>query len=343
MSISRSSRRSSTGCCGSPRASSTPPTATGRPATASRSVGTRRPAPRWSAMTALWFAHLAPTTGSPSSRMPRRSSTPSSTCSATSTARTSRRCAPAAACSPTRAVPRTPTGRLLDRIGRARCRGPLFAAPSAATSTPTSAPPPRSRFVALVGDAELDEGNVWEAITDPATQGLGNVMWIVDFNRQSLDRVVPGMRIASGAAVRRRRLARRRGQVRRAAAGPRSSSRGRGAAAGSTTCRTSSTRRCSGWPAPSCGAVPGRRAEPSPDRRRRGVPTPIWPAGPGPRRPRPRRMLTRMRSATPDRPAERGIRLHRQGLGPADRRQPAQPLGAARRRAGRHLPRTRWA
>ena len=50
----------------------------------------------------------------------------------------------------------------------------------------------RSRFVALMGDAELDEGNVWEAIADPATQGLGNVLWIVDFNRQSLDRVVPG-------------------------------------------------------------------------------------------------------------------------------------------------------
>jgi pyruvate dehydrogenase E1 component len=52
----------------------------------------------------------------------------------------------------------------------------------------------RSRFVALIGDAELDEGNVWEAVADPATQGLGTVMWIVDFNRQSLDRVVPGIR-----------------------------------------------------------------------------------------------------------------------------------------------------
>ena len=55
---------------------------------------------------------------------------------------------------------------------------------------------PRSRFVALIGDAELDEGNIWEAVSDPATDGLGNVMWIVDVNRQSLDRVVPGMRIA---------------------------------------------------------------------------------------------------------------------------------------------------
>ena len=51
----------------------------------------------------------------------------------------------------------------------------------------------RGRFIALVGDAELDEGNVWEAIGDPATTGLGNVLWIVDLNRQSLDRVVPGV------------------------------------------------------------------------------------------------------------------------------------------------------
>jgi pyruvate dehydrogenase E1 component len=53
----------------------------------------------------------------------------------------------------------------------------------------------RSRFVALLGDAELDEGNIWEAVADPATGGLGDVMWVVDFNRQSLDRVVPGIRI----------------------------------------------------------------------------------------------------------------------------------------------------
>ena len=55
---------------------------------------------------------------------------------------------------------------------------------------------PHSRFIALVGDAELDEGNIWEAVADPATDGLGNVLWIVDVNRQSLDRVVPGVRIA---------------------------------------------------------------------------------------------------------------------------------------------------
>ena len=50
---------------------------------------------------------------------------------------------------------------------------------------------PPARFVALVGDAELDEGNVWEAIADPATKGLGNFTMVVDLNRQSLDRVIP--------------------------------------------------------------------------------------------------------------------------------------------------------
>ncbi|MEL6894216.1 MAG: 1-deoxy-D-xylulose-5-phosphate synthase N-terminal domain-containing protein, partial [Actinomycetota bacterium] len=51
--------------------------------------------------------------------------------------------------------------------------------------------PGRSRFIALVGDAELDEGNVWEAIADPATQGLGDFTMVIDLNRQSLDRVIP--------------------------------------------------------------------------------------------------------------------------------------------------------
>jgi pyruvate dehydrogenase E1 component len=47
------------------------------------------------------------------------------------------------------------------------------------------------RQYSLVGDAELDEGAVWEAIIDPLVAGLGEVVWIVDVNRQSLDRVVP--------------------------------------------------------------------------------------------------------------------------------------------------------
>ncbi|MBA3337478.1 MAG: pyruvate dehydrogenase, partial [Chloroflexia bacterium] len=50
------------------------------------------------------------------------------------------------------------------------------------------------RFVALLGDAELDEGNIWETVAEEAIQGLSNVILIVDLNRQSLDRVIPGIR-----------------------------------------------------------------------------------------------------------------------------------------------------
>jgi pyruvate dehydrogenase E1 component len=56
--------------------------------------------------------------------------------------------------------------------------------------------PQGGRQVSLVGDAELDEGAVWEAIVDPVVPHLGEVLWIVDLNRQSLDRIVPD--IAAG-------------------------------------------------------------------------------------------------------------------------------------------------
>lgn len=49
----------------------------------------------------------------------------------------------------------------------------------------------RGRQYSLVGDAELDEGAIWEAVLDPSVQELGEIVWIVDLNRQSLDRVVP--------------------------------------------------------------------------------------------------------------------------------------------------------
>jgi pyruvate dehydrogenase E1 component len=73
---------------------------------------------------------------------------------------------------------------------------PLFAAATRRYVDAHFGARPRSRFIAVIGDAELDEGNIWEAVADPATDGLGDVMWIVDLNRQSLDRVVPGVRIA---------------------------------------------------------------------------------------------------------------------------------------------------
>jgi pyruvate dehydrogenase E1 component len=56
--------------------------------------------------------------------------------------------------------------------------------------------PRGGRQVALVGDAELDEGAVWEALVDPMVPRLGEALWVIDLNRQSLDRVVPD--IAAG-------------------------------------------------------------------------------------------------------------------------------------------------
>ncbi|HEV2934915.1 MAG TPA: pyruvate dehydrogenase [Streptosporangiaceae bacterium] len=50
---------------------------------------------------------------------------------------------------------------------------------------------PPARQYSLLGDAELDEGAVWEAIVDPGVAELGEIVWVVDVNRQSLDRVVP--------------------------------------------------------------------------------------------------------------------------------------------------------
>ncbi len=55
--------------------------------------------------------------------------------------------------------------------------------------------PPAGRFVSLLGDAELDEGAIWEAVADPAVASLGELLWVVDLNRQSLDRVVPDIQI----------------------------------------------------------------------------------------------------------------------------------------------------
>ena len=49
---------------------------------------------------------------------------------------------------------------------------------------------PEGRMIALVGDAELDEGNIFEALLDGWKQDLRNCWWIVDYNRQSLDAVV---------------------------------------------------------------------------------------------------------------------------------------------------------
>ncbi|MEJ0074854.1 MAG: transketolase [Alphaproteobacteria bacterium] len=49
---------------------------------------------------------------------------------------------------------------------------------------------PEGRFIALVGDAEMDEGNIFEAMLEGWKQGLRNCWWVIDYNRQSLDAVI---------------------------------------------------------------------------------------------------------------------------------------------------------
>lgn len=49
---------------------------------------------------------------------------------------------------------------------------------------------PMGRMVALVGDAELDEGNIYECLQEGWKNDLRNCWWVIDYNRQSLDGIV---------------------------------------------------------------------------------------------------------------------------------------------------------
>ncbi|MCU1480546.1 MAG: pyruvate dehydrogenase [Subtercola sp.] len=73
---------------------------------------------------------------------------------------------------------------------------PIWGAISRRYVEAVTATPNRGRQYSLVGDAELDEGAIWEALLEPSVADLGEIVWIVDLNRQSLDRVVPN--IAAG-------------------------------------------------------------------------------------------------------------------------------------------------
>ncbi len=53
---------------------------------------------------------------------------------------------------------------------------------------PADVPP--GRHIAIAGDAELDEGNIYEALLEGWKHDVRRVWWIVDYNRQSLDSVV---------------------------------------------------------------------------------------------------------------------------------------------------------
>ena len=104
---------------------------------------------------------------------------------------------------------------------------------------------PEGRMVALVGDAELDEGNIYEALIEGWKHDLRNTWWVIDYNRQSLDAVI------SDAAdrqahhrVREHGLARRHAEIRQEAGGlARRSRAARRSSTGSTTATTASIRR----------------------------------------------------------------------------------------------------
>ena len=49
---------------------------------------------------------------------------------------------------------------------------------------------PKGRMISLMGDAEIDEGNIHEALLEYWKHGIANTWWVVDYNRQSLDSVV---------------------------------------------------------------------------------------------------------------------------------------------------------
>ena len=162
--------------------------------------------------------------------------------------------------------------------------------------------------------------------------------WIVDLNRQSLDRVVPnigatrlqGMFDAAGWQV----LTVKYGRLLRGAVRP--GPAGRRCGAGSTRCPTRSTSGCCAAPRPSCAS-----GSPATTREVRALIAELDDddaarRDPQPRRARPRRARRRLRR---DRrhPAHGDLRVHGQGLRPGERGSPAEPLLAADRRADGQL------
>ena len=83
--------------------------------------------------------------------------------------------------------------RFLDRLGRPRRRADavrLARAGLCARHGPRRRTAPRAAWWRCVGDAEMDEGNIFEALLEGWKHGVRNTWWIVDYNRQSLDAVV---------------------------------------------------------------------------------------------------------------------------------------------------------
>ena len=227
-------------------------------------------------------------------------------------------------------------GGLLDRLGRARRRvAALRRASYAAMWTRTSAPVTRSRFVAFVGDAELDEGNIWEAIvrrrdrrasarrcgssTSTGSRSTGSspayasTQWRGQFQAAGWHVVEVEVRRRLQRGVRPARAERRCGT-------------------GSTRCPTSTTSRCSDCRATSCASSSSTVPRPAVvDAGHRVVDddelTELVTDLGGHSLTADARRVRPLRCG--DGPAVGRVRLHRQGLGAAHGGQPAQPLGAA--------------
>ena len=203
-STSRRSSASSSACCGWRRASSTTPTGCAQNRSGVKVGGHQASsASMVSLMTALYFAR--PGGARPGEREAAREPGP---------ARHQPPARPAGRAVPDDAAPvRRPAvlsephegpgpGRLLHRQRRPRRhRADLGRARAPLRRRATSTSPRGGRQIALIGDAELDEGACWEAIADPMVARLGEVMWVVDLNRQSLDRVVPDIAAGRLAAM----------------------------------------------------------------------------------------------------------------------------------------------
>ena len=281
-----------------------------------------------SLMTALWFASSRRPTACRSSRTRRRCCTRSTTCSAGSTV------VPDDA-APVRRAAVLPEphqgpgpGRLLDGLGRARRDGADLGRARAplrrrALRRAGRRPPDRAdrrrrarRGRLLGGDRRPDGGR------------LGEVMWVVDLNRQSLDRVVPDIAAGRLAAM----FEAAGWQVREVKYGGCAlfeRDGGERCARASTRCPTRSTSGCCAPTPPSCAS--GSRSA-----RCRPATTPSCCAA--------FRdlgghdlaaLIDGYRGRRRARPPERRVRLHDQGLAAADRGPPGEPLRAADRRAVR--------
>ena len=237
-------------------------------------------------------------------------------------------------------------GGLLDRVGGYRGDRPdLGGAGPHGTSARSSAGPGPGGSTRWSATPSWTRARCWEAVIDPMVTELGEIVWIVDLNRQSLDRVVPvigtprlqGMFAAAGWQVLTVKygrlltdlLARPGGGALRARI---------------DTMTNPEYQRLLRCPP---GQLRDRLPGDGPDgdairaaarrRQRRAAAR----RHPQPGRPRPRRARARVRRDRRQ-PADGDLRLHGQGVRPGHRGPPAEPLRAAvggrARRAGRAGP-----